>query len=72
MIREVIRDLDGFSQRKIEKYLFAAILLVLVSACLGIIFFWGGDDLIRSSKAFLSGVLPKYREFFERLLRGVL
>jgi general secretion pathway protein A len=72
MIREVIRDLDGFSQEKIKKYLFAAILLALVSICLGIIFFWWGDDLIRISKGFLSGVLPKYKQFFERLFRGVL
>jgi len=72
MIREVIKDLDGFSQRKIKKYLFAAILLALVSICLGIIFFWWGDDLIRSSKGFLNGPVPKYKEFFENIFRGVL
>ena len=72
MIREVIKDLDGFSQRKINKYLFAAILLALVSICLGIIFFWWGDDLIRSSRGFLSGGVPKYKEFFEKIFQGVL
>jgi general secretion pathway protein A len=71
MIREVISDLDGFSQRRIKKYLFAAILLALVSICLGAIFFWWGDDLIRISKGFLVGVLPKYKEFSEKLFRGV-
>jgi general secretion pathway protein A len=72
MIREVIRDLDGFSQSKIKKYVLAAILLALTSVCLGIIFFWQGGELIRISREFLSGVLPKYTQLLERLFRGVL
>jgi general secretion pathway protein A len=72
MIREVIKDLDGFPRGKIRRYLFAAVLLALVSIGLGLIVYWWGDDLIRISKGFLGDVLPKYKQFFERLFRGVL
>jgi general secretion pathway protein A len=60
VIREVIRELEGFSFRKKRRDSFPLIVTVFLSLCLGVFFFWWGGGFI------------KYKGFSETLFREIL
>lgn len=66
VIREVIRDLEGFSHQKKRRYLIPLIITVFVSLCLGAFFYWWGGEFIKYYKEFSETL---FREIFEKFLK---
>jgi general secretion pathway protein A len=72
VIREVIRDLEGFSSKERKEYLSPIIFTVFVLFGIGIIFFLWEDSFFRGTKAQLYEALKQSIAFAETLFREML
>jgi len=69
VIREVMRDLEGMSQPRKRKFLFPLTVALFISVCLGVLFLWWGNEIIKDYKYFFDGL---FRDLFEKFLNKIL
>ena len=72
MIREVIRDLEGFSSKEKREFLSPVIFTVFVLLGIGLMFFLWEDSFFNGTKAQLYETLKQSKEFAETLFREIV